>query len=230
MLDKITIITIVFNNVKNIQKTIDSVYNQTYSCLEYIIIDGGSTDGTMDIINKNKDKISLIISEQDNGIYDAMNKGILKATGIWLNFMNSGDIFFDNVVLENALIYSEFDLIYSDTYLSNSSIFKCDIDKNRIIHQSLIYKKKLHNDFGLYINSKGFSIADYFFFMLCKNKKWIKIHKIISIFELEGTSSNIEHFKQKIAVDVLFNNKGRITASILLLCHPIYNKIKRLLK
>ena len=89
----ITIITVAYNAVKDIENTILSVLNQTYPNIEYIIIDGGSTDGTLDIIKKYEDKISYWVSEPDKGIYDAMNKGTLKATGVWLNFMNAGDTF-----------------------------------------------------------------------------------------------------------------------------------------
>ena len=230
MKSKVTVITVVFNDVFNIKKTIDSVLSQTYTNLEYIIIDGGSSDGTIELISEYEGKIDVIISEKDNGIYDAMNKGIKKSTGYWLNFMNCGDVFYDSDVVEKCMKnINGNDLIYSDTYFSNNTIFKCDIVKNRIVHQSLVYKKNLHDEFGLYLNAKGVSISDYLFFMLCKNKKWQKVDFIISRFDLEGISSNIDHYKQKVAIDILFNQTTRIRSSILLLLHPIYNKIKRIL-
>lgn len=96
----ITVVTVVLNAKEHIEQTIQSVINQTYSNIEYIIVDGGSTDGTLDIINKYKDKIAVIISEPDKGIFDAMNKGIDIATGEWINFMNAGDYFYTPDVLE----------------------------------------------------------------------------------------------------------------------------------
>lgn len=97
MIDKkeplISVVTVSFNAVLSIEETILSVINQTYSNIEYIIIDGGSTDGTVDIIKKYHEHISYWISEPDKGIYDAMNKGIKISTGEWGHFLNSGDVF-----------------------------------------------------------------------------------------------------------------------------------------
>lgn len=103
----ITIITVVFNDIKNIESTILSIINQTYANIEYIIIDGGSTDGTVDIIKKYSNKISYWISESDKGIYDAMNKGLRKATGEWINFMNAGDCFASPNVIAELFSYNK---------------------------------------------------------------------------------------------------------------------------
>jgi glycosyltransferase involved in cell wall biosynthesis len=223
----VSVIVITYNSSDYVIETLDSIKNQTYKNIEHLIIDGASTDGTVDLIKKLGLKY---VSEKDSGLYDAMNKGIKKSTGYWLNFMNCGDVFYDSDVVEKCMKnINGNDLIYSDTYFSNNTIFKCDIVKNRIVHQSLVYKKNLHDEFGLYLNAKGVSISDYLFFMLCKNKKWQKVDFIISRFDLEGISSNIDHYKQKVAIDILFNQTTRIRSSILLLLHPIYNKIKRIL-
>ncbi len=98
--NRVTIITISYNAVLGIERTINSVITQTYSNLQYIIIDGGSTDGTVDIIKKYADKIDYWVSEPDSGIYYAMNKGIAIADGDWINFMNAGDYFVDRNVIE----------------------------------------------------------------------------------------------------------------------------------
>lgn len=104
---KITIVTVCYNTVNSIDMTIKSVINQIYSNIEYIIIDGGSTDGTVDIIKKYSGKIAYWISEPDDGIYDAMNKGIKAATGEWINFMNAGDRFYNDEVISK--MFSEVD-------------------------------------------------------------------------------------------------------------------------
>ena len=95
----VTIITVVYNDVLHIEQTMLSVLNQSYPNIEYIVIDGGSTDGTVDVIKKYADRLAYWVSEPDGGIYPAMNKGVEHAKGEWVNFMNSGDAFADNDVL-----------------------------------------------------------------------------------------------------------------------------------
>lgn len=97
----VTVITVVWNDVAHIEQTMLSVLNQTYQNVEYVVIDGGSTDGTVDIIRKYADRLAYWCSEKDGGIYPAMNKGVSHATGEWVNFMNSGDLFADDKVLED---------------------------------------------------------------------------------------------------------------------------------
>lgn len=101
--NRISVITVVFNDVKHIRQTIESFFSQTWEEKEYIVIDGGSTDGTVDIIKEYQDRIDYWCSEHDNGIYDAMNKGISHATGDWINFLNCGDYYVNNTVLENLI-------------------------------------------------------------------------------------------------------------------------------
>ena len=115
---KISIITIVFNNVRDIAYTIESVLGQTYPHVEYIIIDGASDDGTMNVINGYRDRITQILSEKDKGIYDAMNKGLALATGDYVLFLNSGDELFDQHTLEQVVERGQgADIIYGATKL-----------------------------------------------------------------------------------------------------------------
>ena len=103
---KISIITVVYNSVSTIEKSIISVLDQNYDNLEYIIIDGGSTDGTINIVNKYKDEIDYFVSEKDGGIYDAMNKGLIQASGDMVAFLNSDDWYEADSLLKvsNAVI------------------------------------------------------------------------------------------------------------------------------
>ena len=100
---KVSIITVVYNSKNTIKETIESVLHQDYPLIEYIIIDGQSNDGTLDIIKMYKDKISKLISEKDNGIYDAMNKGIKLANGDIIGILNSDDIFENNKVISKVV-------------------------------------------------------------------------------------------------------------------------------
>lgn len=99
---KVSVVTVCFNAVGTIERTILSVINQTYKNIEYIVIDGRSTDGTLDIIYKYRDHIDYFVSEPDKGIFDAMNKGIKVATGEWIIFLNAGDTFVNSDVVLNV--------------------------------------------------------------------------------------------------------------------------------
>lgn len=117
-LPKVSIITVCFNSAASIERTILSVIRQDYANIEYIIIDGGSTDGTVDIIKKYESKIARWISEPDKGIYDAMNKGIDYATGDYVNFMNAGDILYGNDVISSVFGANSLDdVIYGDALM-----------------------------------------------------------------------------------------------------------------
>jgi glycosyltransferase involved in cell wall biosynthesis len=118
---KLSIITIVYNNVQDIERTMLGVLNQTYTNIEYVVIDGASTDGTLDVIKKYKSRISKLISESDKGIYDAMNKGLKLATGDYVLFMNSGDeIFANDTVAKIFATQADADIYYGETEIINS--------------------------------------------------------------------------------------------------------------
>ena len=116
--NKVTVITVVYNDVSGIKNTLESFVSQSWSNKELIVIDGGSTDGTWDIVNSFAGSVDYKCSEPDGGIYDAMNKGIDKATGEWITFLNSGDVFADSTVLERIFSnddYNGVDVVYGDS-------------------------------------------------------------------------------------------------------------------
>ena len=135
--DKVTVITVVYNDANNIRKTLLSCLDQDYPDVEYIIIDGGSTDGTKEIICEYKGSLDYFCSEKDNGIYDALNKGILKANGEWIIVLNSGDTFvstnvlssiFNNLSILNLLCHSfYYQICILDTYSTFCCIFNTDL-------------------------------------------------------------------------------------------------------
>ncbi|MEF3279758.1 MAG: glycosyltransferase [Elusimicrobiota bacterium] len=234
-LPMISVVTVVFNGKDFLQKTIESVISQTYPHIEYIVIDGGSTDGTVDIIKKYEDKITYWVSEKDNGIYDAMNKAIKVSKGSWLIFMNAGDMFVDKNVLKKIFIEDKLhlnaDVIYSDTIINGNYLYKCDIIKNNVIHQSVIYKKSLHDEVGYYLVKQGLMISDYIFFMMIKDKKWVKANYPISIYNTRGVSNNKlkKHIYQKTGVDLVFGNIGITNTVIKLFLFPLYRTFKKII-
>jgi len=153
----ISIVTIVFNNEEHLENTILSIISQTYDNVEYIIIDGGSTDGTLDIIKKYEAQIDYWVSEKDEGIYDAMNKGTNFSSGDWLNFMNAGDSFYSVSVIEDIKSsFSTEKVIFGRTKIIDSNHKFWDYpDKNITIsdlpewlekkfpnHQSMFFPRK----------------------------------------------------------------------------------------
>ena len=118
--NSISVITVVFNDVKHIRETMESFFSQSWEDKEYIVIDGGSTDGTVDIIQEYSDRLAFWCSEKDDGIYDAMNKGINHATGDWINFLNSGDLFASPQSLEQAINRAS-DINQADILYGNSN-------------------------------------------------------------------------------------------------------------
>lgn len=112
----LSVITVVYNNARDIERTMLSVLNQTYPNIEYIVIDGDSTDGTLQIIVRYKSRIAKFISERDKGIYDAMNKGLAVATGDYVIFMNSGDTFYEPETVEKVFATApDADIYYGET-------------------------------------------------------------------------------------------------------------------
>jgi len=197
----VSVVTVSYNAVSTIEQTILSVINQTYLYIEYIIIDGGSTDGTVDIIKKYADKIAYWVSEPDKGIYDAMNKGIKVATGEWINFMNCGDRFYDkNVLAEIFLKNNEADVIYGNVMidvLNYEYIHLSDkLDSIKLYmpfcHQSSFVKTYLvqRNPFDL----KYKFVADYNMFYQFYRQGYVfkYVNMVVACYNKEGgfTDSN----------------------------------------
>ena len=162
----ISIITVVFNGEKYLEETIQSVINQTYSNVEYIIIDGGSTDGTLDIIKKYEDKIDYWVSEKDEGISDGFNKGIKLSKGKILGIINSDDEYIKNIFETISDIFKEKDIdyLYGDMILEDEEgniikEIKPDLKSKSIYggmpfgHPTLFIKRKLYDKYGYFNNN-----------------------------------------------------------------------------
>ena len=232
-MNKISIITVVYNAKDDLDLTLKSIKSQT-SKAEVIVVDGGSTDGTAGVIEQHADIISRFVSEKDHGIYDAMNKGIALATGEWIYFLNAGDVFYDPHVLEimqRESSVGDSDIIYGDVVISSKGQFQlnCDVSKMVIHHQGICYRKNLHDKVGKYIVNRKFTIADYFFFNLILPFRWKKISHVIALCDGTGVSSQMKSYYSKMCVDFTF---GRLTISKLsafIIAYPFYKILKSFL-
>ena len=194
---KVTIVTVSYNTDGSIERTIKSVLEQTYPNIEYIIIDGKSTDNTVEIIKKHDNKISYWISEKDDGIYYAMNKAIDLASGVWINFMNAGDTFIDKSVISKFIniVDSSIDVAYGTRYIHKEKDVYLektyDIDsfyiKMPFGHQSAFTKKSILKKYK-FDTSLQLS-ADYDFLIQCyqDNCKFQNLDLEICNFYAGGT-------------------------------------------
>jgi glycosyltransferase involved in cell wall biosynthesis len=198
---KVSIVTINLNNKEGLEKTVNSVISQTYfNNIEYIVIDGGSIDGSVDVIEKNKDKLHYYVSEKDNGIYDAMNKGVSHATGDYCLFLNSGDKFCKNDVIEKALPHLNEDVVYGNLLLNGKTtkLYPDNINVDYFSYESLPHpssfiKTQLLRD-NPYQTKYGI-ISDWIFFResVARGKKFKHIDLVVSDFYLGGASSNVKN-------------------------------------
>lgn len=212
----ITVITVVYNGVAHLEETILSVIGQTYDNVEYIIIDGGSTDGTLEIIRRYKHAIDYWVSEKDRGIYDAMNKGIglVYNADSLINFMNSDDQFHDTDVCSLiALDYNNEDFIYGKIRLDDEEFSISsgqEVTRNTLAfftichHQSIFTKRSVFFDIGIF--SLNYTISsDYDFVVRCflnstAKKKYT--NNVIAIMKIGGVSNTkvLQAFSEKFII------------------------------
>jgi len=195
----VSVVTVVYNDAKQIEETIISVINQTYDNVEYLVIDGGSSDGTVDVLSKYDDQIDYWVSECDKGIYDAMNKGIKLATGGWINFMNSGDKFFSPEILNQIFGVRKFrnvDILYGNnevrypykTRIASAGNIGNLWKGSQFCHQSAFIRSDLHKESKYNIANR--IAADFEFFYQChlEGRVFRYIDKTIATISSGGIS------------------------------------------
>ena len=199
---KITVITVCYNAKDAIKKTIESVINQDYKNLEYIIVDGASTDGTKEIIEEYQKIFPIIlVSEPDKGIYNAMNKGTRLASGDWLNFMNAGDTFYrqDSISQAAKFLSAEDDIVYGDTEIiyHDFKTIKKEPNPNklwmgRIPHQSAFIKSPTMKKYGYNGNNKIVADLEFFMNVYFNNGKIKKTNQVVSSFAKDGITEKMD--------------------------------------
>lgn len=202
----LSIITINLNNKEGLQKTIKSVLCQTFLNLEFIIIDGGSTDGSVEVIKEHSEKIAFWVSRPDKGIYNAMNKGIIKSKGLYLLFLNSGDS-----LVHERIISEVFDLNIKTDLILGNIVTKDDVEiklnynidlpniwKYGAHHQAMFIKRSVFEQIGFYNENREIT-ADWQFLMQALfrfKKSYTWLDKTISVYDTRGISSNPENRKR----------------------------------
>ena len=244
---ELSIITVVKNDELHLEKTIKSIISQKTKNIEYIVVDGGSKDGTKKIINKYKKKIDKVISEKDKGIYDAMNKGILNCSGNIIGFCNSGDIIYPNGLekILNNFKKRKIDVLFATVKRNyiGKTIIKYGFNENRIFynfdfattHSTGFYvKKKIHDEIGLYdIKFKISSDYDFYMRLIKANKfKLGSTNKngIIGEMKSGGHSSKfsfIRHLNEETSIRL--KNKQNLIIIILIYINSIIKNFKKIL-
>jgi putative colanic acid biosynthesis glycosyltransferase len=194
----ISIITVVRNGEKYLEETIKSVISQTYANVEYILIDGSSTDKTLDIIKKYEDTIAFWMSEPDKGIYDAMNKGIDLSTGEWVYFLGSDDKLDNLYTIDNInkFLNEEFSIVFGNIKYTNNKIVKSKFSlktllHNTIHHQSAFYNKELFKNWRYDYSLKLISDYELNLKIYLNKNRFVYLNKIIAICNNEGESRSL---------------------------------------
>jgi len=234
---KISIITICYNNREGLKRTIESVCSQTFKDKEFVVVDGGSSDGTLDVLKENKDKIDIVFSEKDNGVYDALNKGIKASSGEWIICMNSGDEFADKDVLTKVFeekIDEKVSFIYSDYWMRSKEgslvAYQTDRKRGNVFHQSAIYKRSLHDEHGFYQVTKPYTISDLLFMLSVPENEFHKVSFKISTSDYAGLSDDLWCPRAALSLRVVYGYE-KIGTAFLKYCKIVLRqKINKILK
>lgn len=202
---ELSIITINYNNSSGLAETFASVFCQTFSGFEYIVIDGGSTDGSADLMEEHAGKITYRVSEKDKGIYDAMNKGIAAASGEYLIFLNSGDCFVDAGTLDECMRcvsnHPAADILYGDIYLisgppsepepyTHPATLQLRYFKNHVLNQQAsLIRSRLFKEFGNFPAQYRLA-GDYWLYMksFLAGKTFVHMNFIMICYDFTGLS------------------------------------------
>lgn len=249
MKKKVSVITINLNNASGLLRTIESVKSQSFGDCEFIVIDGGSTDGSKDVLNTNKEAFDYYISETDKGVYHAMNKGIKRANSDYIIFMNSGDSFYDANVLEQVFLSNTYDsdFIYGDVVLKHKTNSLDFIQKHpekltfsyfyrqTICQQACFFKTTLFERF-FYFNENYKICSDWEFLIraiFLKHISYQKVDVVIANYDMCGMSSSysyreISNKERKTTISKYFSGFEEDYEKLMLYSSKRFQMLKRI--
>lgn len=240
MNERISIITICYNCKDDLQRTLQSVASQRYANKEYIVVDGGSTDGSCELLDAHAAQIDVLVSEPDDGIYDALNKGIQRATGEWILCLNAGDVFASDHVLQDVLgqgVPGDKSFLYSDFYLvqpdGTRQLRLTDRSRGELHHQNAIYRRRLHEQYGYYVVTHPYIVSDLLFFLAVPEQAFLKVDTPIALVKAGGVSDQQWCTEQAWAAKIIYGMESfasvfvkYLRAHVVLAFRRIFNKQK----
>ncbi len=212
----LSVITVVYNNVKDIERTMLSVLDQTYEQIEYLVIDGKSTDGTLEVIEKYRSRLAVFITQKDAGIYDAMNKGLSKATGNYVVFMNSGDEFYKkDTVKEVFATAADADIYYGETEMINRQLQSLGQRRHKapenftwkdfkygmsVSHQAIFIRRNITEPYDLKYHLS--SDIDWILTAAKKARKMVNVHQYVAKYLVGGMSKkkHLESLQERFSI------------------------------
>ena len=237
---KVSVVTVCFNAASLIERTVASVRAQTYPSLQYVVIDGASTDDTLLRLEPMRAHIDVLRSEPDAGIYDAMNKAIRLADGELLLFMNAGDVFASPEALAQmvasmpagptGVVFGGWTVMRRDGCVEHR---RPDIARGLFNHQATLYSRALHARHGEYLCVRGLSAADFLFFrtlQAARRADFAVCPQVVAQIDPHGVSAGLQTYLQRVLIDALCGYEGRYVAAAKMAVHPLYHRLKKLLR
>jgi glycosyltransferase involved in cell wall biosynthesis len=237
---KVSVITVCYNAAPLIERTVGSVLAQTYPSLQYLVIDGASTDDTLRRLEPMRARIDVLRSEPDAGIYDAMNKAIRLADGECLLFMNAGDVFASQEALTQlvasmppgpaGVVFGGWAVMRGEGRIEHR---RPDLARGLFNHQATLYSRALHAAHGDYLCVPGVSAADFLFFRTLQaagRTVFAECPHEVAQIDPHGVSAGLQTYLQRVLVDALCGYEGRYVAAAKMAIHPLYHRLKRLLR
>lgn len=233
----VSVITVCCDNPVELELTLNSVFNQTTLPNQVIVVDGSkNTTACLELLRSKKEPSLVFVAEPDEGVYDAMNKGLRLVESEWVFYLNSGDHFYDQDSLKTLVsnVDGGTDAVAGNVLVAEKNfarMIEIDPQNGYLHHQGLLYRRKIHDYEGQYFTNRGFTTADYLFFQrLIQHWRVKYVPIIVSTCEPGGLSGKPIHFYQKLAIDFLLSRISRVELVAFFVTYPIYRVVKAVVR